>query len=1240
MKFQKGLHTDSNPIDQPEGTYRFAKNLVDNNITFAKENEEGFTAQITLNDLGAIGATSIIGIIPVGSAYVVFLTDDTECEIQLVSNLTTTTIYNDTTLNFRKSNPIKGEYRVDVFGNRIIAWQDALNPDRILNIDDLTGVSSVDDMAIDQSYFNPQMTISLVDTGGSLPSGAYVLMTKNKGSDGSETDWYVHDQVAYINDESRSVSFNDCDGCEPGTLTNKAIQVTFTDGDTRYETLVIGMLQIINGVVRAFQVIEKPNGVSVSHLLSGNEQTTELSLDEVLTPPARYRFSKTMTQVSGQLVRANLTGEAMPDFQKYANGIAINYESELQSGVSNFSSHKDLTPPTFIPGEVYAFYIGLNLKKGGWIFYHIPGRAAVGTSPTDHDTDSVTADGMTYLRYQVENTSDRGADGATTNMGYWENQNEVYPDHVSFDGSGVGNPNLRGVKVRHHRMPSLDYLVTNTHTGSVVGITDLPRLDISVTNVIIPSDIQDQINGWKIFFAKKTVADSIVMGSDLLQFGCAEEDNLTVRGTGAGNWDVDSEQAGTDDWRDMFMETDTLRSHSLDLFYDRSRANPNYAEFFYTLERNTINTQYSGFRSAGAQLTRNGDDRGQVAAGVIDYTVTVSTIRDGAAFRKRLDNFKFLPANSVDGKFKSNGSESVFVADIDSPSTDFDDIVPGVLRIQSTNEPPAPSLVNGGIEYTKYYHLHRLISSAHTSFFQQDLIPLTGFADPTDTTLSGCQGGDGFICFMSYLATCPKHPDSVADTEGGRIWRAYVGYAKNNWNFRHEAPGIIGTKYYGKTDVRFLFSPYANDLNGSYISLISTLEEQNQLRYNQDYSKLNEFITPVIFNPDLIDETNFDTLVIWSTVQGEDSRDLSWRTFPSGNRYTMPRHRGPIINIQGVRNRDLLIHHQHSLFKTMTDSSLSGDGENIFLKSNTFFSITPVEILSTEEGYAGCQHKFGARLTKAGYVFPDDAQGKVFIYDGDKLKEISAYGNRRFFRDTMKLGLTDNPFTSNGYTVGYDERYNRILLSKKGGTSFTISYDPAKEQWISYHDYIPDHMFRLTSDILYSVKGMTIWRHQDGAVGTYYTSAFPSILDVALPTQETMIFTGVNWRTECFDTSGVLQYDTTFSHITPMTTEQCGGRIAIVRPTDVYEIYDANCRVIHGRWYFNQIRDVALVPGFRQGFANNFDLDLTKLDSNQDWYENRKIMDNFLICRLEFPNTTNLKLAIYDIGITYRDGTR
>ena len=53
-------------------------------------------------------------------------------------------------------------------------------------------------------------------------------------------------------------------------------------------------------------------------------------------------------------------------------------------------------------------------------------------------------------------------------------------------------------------MPTTSYLVNTTYSGdTTVGVSKLPRIGLTVSNVNIPLAIQSKIRRWGIAFAKK-----------------------------------------------------------------------------------------------------------------------------------------------------------------------------------------------------------------------------------------------------------------------------------------------------------------------------------------------------------------------------------------------------------------------------------------------------------------------------------------------------------------------------------------------------------------------------------------------------------------------------------------------------------------------------------------------------------------------------------------------------------------
>ncbi len=1244
MKFDKGLYTDCLETDQPAGTYRFAKNIVDTEVFGALENEYGFEQ---LGQVTPVGL-NIIGVIPVRDALVVFLTDNVNSEIGIIdSTQVYTQVYSNPGLNFDTSAPIKGEYRKDITGGRIVAWIDDINSPRILNIDDLTGIDDVSDLEIFPDVTNPTLTVPVInDAGGSLPTGAIIPITQYKSADGSTTNWFVHDFVFYINDEAKTVGFNLNDGAAPETTSNKSITFTLTGNDTDFDVINIGYILSVNNILTPFKVAELTNSTTLTVTITGNESAIEVPIDEIVTPTATYNNAKAITQLAGRLYLGNLSTPPLPELQATAMDIRIDYRRDLINVISNTGSHKDVLPPTFMPGEVYAFYFGVEMKKGGWNFYHIPGREAV-----VNDKDLVTSEGMTYRRFQVENTSDKV--GAYSTMGYWENSGENYPDDLAYVGPITGDQ--RNTPVRHHRFPLLGHVVDTYYAANTsVGMTQLPRFGIDISNVNIPAELQNDIVRWKIFFAKKEITNSLVQGSDLLQFGVDRDGRIQSSG---GNWKTRRLGSAVNT-----VNKGTLRGHCLDMYFNNKTATPTYFQTHYKLRRHHINQALDGFRGIGGALAISVADVSHTAAAVIDFTVPLYTTRASLRKTKSLSNFTYLPENSLQNNFSTESGTGEFVANINTVGTDLDSITLIAHSIYNgIGDSEQFYYFGGGTdadvgEETAYMQYFNLLSSVHNAFQSQELIPTVGYAYPFQTAKTAVYGGDSFMCYMSYLAASPGQPFSTS--KGVRMWKSYIGYSRYNFNYRYETPGTIGTFYYGKTDPKTLFSPPVGAppiIAVNDDSVVVMTEPQNIVNYTEDYNRLNNFIVGVIDHPTVINQTEFPNTIVYSPVQQEESLEFSWRVFRAGDRAVVGQNRGDIINLQGFRNKELIIHTEDSLFRTRTDLQVaaSQDTENIFFQSASLFELPPEELLPANSGYAGTQHKFACKLSKVGYLFPDNKQGKIFLYNGQGIEEISSNGMRTFFRDFMKESVGDNPFVGTGYNIDFDERLNRVIVSKKNEIlSWTISYNPQKKTWVSFHDYVPDYLCTDNKGNLFSFKDNLMHLNSAGSVNTlkgvfYGPTVYSSFIDTVFnqDLREKKTFQSVSWVTESYPSDSVngqpstqLEYNNTFTHLTMRSADSCTGRINLARIGEIDTLYEANVRNVGRVWYYDDIRNIVISPGFITGFYDDYAVDSTKLNTNMEWYDRRRFNDYFLTCRFEYDNVVNKRLLFVENNISYSYG--
>jgi hypothetical protein len=199
--------------------------------------------------------------------------------------------------------------------------------------------------------------------------------------------------------------------------------------------------------------------------------------------------------------------------------------------------------------EVYAFYISFILKDGSESYaYHIPGQNVDDyyKNWTDFRANILTFNPGEIVvsrpnsrPYQYVDTSELST---LTDMGHWENESEFYPDTNDFDiwnvlsnGAAIQLPgsSIRGLNVRHHKMPGNkgDYSTIKLNEDFSSPNIDLDAvgskeerafaetvriLGIKLSNLKIPKIILEQIQGYKIYFAKRTQVNKTILGQSLV----------------------------------------------------------------------------------------------------------------------------------------------------------------------------------------------------------------------------------------------------------------------------------------------------------------------------------------------------------------------------------------------------------------------------------------------------------------------------------------------------------------------------------------------------------------------------------------------------------------------------------------------------------------------------------------------------------------------------------------------------
>ena len=438
MKFIKGLNRDANPVDQPAGTWRYAKNIVIPPNSGGIQSEHGTELVVNIStgytplgsivlhddtvvifsvkpdgaDPATVPGTSEIGLFnPVGNTYTVLFNDNAQVTGGQVP------------LDFKQTYPIQGTYKIDSTNRVSIYWTDDNSEMKFMRLYNLPTTGTAFDLATMFVFPNVDK-IPIIDfksiIGGGLVTGAYTLAVAYVEIEGTPTNYINVSNTTYINVANESTAevdvgytgvstfgfvssglcasypTNSYVGNEGGVPTGKGISWTISNLDPSYSFIRPAIILNINGTYSTIRLPDRAyNAGDVTISYTGTEVSSTELLEEIQIPRQSYIRAKTVTQVDDVLYWGNLVRK-QPDinYQPYACNIQIhakeanpNFEDDTlingetvywdQASAPGRNAEHTYKYKGYQRDEVYAFYISWIMNDGNeTVAYHIPGRSA------------------------------------------------------------------------------------------------------------------------------------------------------------------------------------------------------------------------------------------------------------------------------------------------------------------------------------------------------------------------------------------------------------------------------------------------------------------------------------------------------------------------------------------------------------------------------------------------------------------------------------------------------------------------------------------------------------------------------------------------------------------------------------------------------------------------------------------------------------------------------------------------
>jgi hypothetical protein len=1024
QQFNK-LSRDTRPQEQPPNTYPFGKNGIQDFIKGSVINEPGFlpsSAKIPYTPIGVIETDRFPVIFSTDNTYSAWGFYDYENDKYLP-------IVDDKNWNVKiglsTDRFITGTAQRNYKGELVVAFTDKFLPPMYANLD-APAISDIPDLYL-FPVANPPKIETSVQTGGLLQPGAYYVAVKYQKNDGTETAFLAVSSPKII-------------GGDPNQTTDKGLEIRISSADTNYDKIQLAIVSKIAGKITAVQLVNSyPLQGSGTIFYSGSELTETITLEEVLTPPVTYERVGAIGQLNDALYIADLKRPERINMQKYVNLIRLKWHSKLVSVDPVYEPMKSGEEKSFLHEEAYAFYIRFKLRNGSYTEAHpIPG---VDLTAADRAASAVaSAEGLTAKKYQVEDTIpsyDR-----TTRSGYfgkWENENETYPDTPDFDSTSVGGRNLRGKKVLHHRFPSIRFCKSNLYSGELeYGRSKLDMLGISVENVIIPLNWRRQIVGWEIFYAKRSIGNSTVLGQSLLLFGARNkyepEFGLSTYLSTGGNWDADVRfKSGTTERMRQYVDQSVFRLHAFDVLFNNPSIGDTASHLSLQLfEARREIPQTGGFIEDGHILDKN--DAPIIYC--LDYVQKGVSPTVPSKRLKAIKNVTYVPNHIQLGKWNNIGLERCLGGNIANPErlvdVDWLEVSPGSRGIGDTQ----PEF-SAQWEETFLTNIMATRRDLYVPFTGQSLV--RGGQTNQNNTSQVFFSGDTYICDYSFhtYGTWVSNQATAEDDlyKGTKVVRRFVCECAANLYNRFEDPANQYSKYYPK-------SPLNKDAvtkDANYLNPWQRSQDPNQFGYTKDSNAQDDLIVSNIFNAFADDITEHPYRIHRGGKMSRQTKFRSWRSWLPLDYYEAQKNMGRITHLEGMDDR-LLIHHENALFITQDKTRLESDVLSVTLGTGDIFQFEPQEGLSAKLGYAGTQHELACVRTPFGYVFIDSKAGQIFIYKG-QLQQINSMLNT-FFQQFLRL-KDKNVFTGNGYTIGFDPTYKRLLLTVKNRQLANVQPAPA-----------------------------------------------------------------------------------------------------------------------------------------------------------------------------------------------------
>lgn len=1214
MKDFLGMVRDTLPIDNPIGTWQYGRNMVSNKKEKTVSNEDGFSFEYLING-------TILGVIATNSDIVYFSkNNDGTDEIGVVKTEVDNPIYEtkikSSLFNFQYNCPIEGVFIYNFKGELIVAWADGIkensNKPYVANLDnlpveldnnkELVNVNEFTKLLMFPDKQEATYNIDIVEGNPLINEIAGVYIT-----------------YAYAFDENDVLPFFSISHYTHLTEyfeTYFTPTLSFTGLDLNYNKLQIGLvLKLKDNTLKAYKsYLIDFYTANIDIDINSLNNFTEAAIEDIVINSTQFEKINTITKQNNQVSVGNVITKETFNFQKYANLLElIPIKTPTGTGANIPAVYPN--DVSLMPDEVYSFYIELQLLDGSYTnAFHIPGRTAINNELANVTPALTAAFGLpTSLQNEKQfRVINEGI--IDTRFGYWENE-ELYPDTNEFNSTidynnlVLGGQDLRNTPIRYHRVPSKDSL---GYTFGAYGNGDTNtksedfNIGIRVVNfdTVIPTEIKNQIQGYRISFVKRNLSNSLVLGNLLMT-----NRYQTFNGQGAGQINAPQIERfalkyasnSSNNWqrvaiygKELLINTPSINPHYLKINFFR---NISVSSFGYNVLVNS-NKRYQ-------ELSR------------IEYAPN-NNIAEGTAFREQ------MPYATL--TFNTQSTDWISGADIDNGAFD--------VTLFSNNK------------------------SVYQGFKSSNLAVLNVTKDLSNNV--NLYGGDVYLTEARFNIQQVSFDNTTNEYFFlTRVLNSSLYSPYNNVRFRwNNTPATDRFNsivyFFGEvpTDSIFLTATSELEIDGNTNAIINDLA--TILTFNFISNSINVFPYRIYRGLKIANEnlsiSSFRTFLTNSYYEmPNDKGEIIALRGTDKKMYIQLRYALFIATIKDTLNTgvDKTFLGQSDLFEYIPKEVLVD--EKGYIGSNSKFACVFIkdmyitinsytgQIFIISEGINEISAQGNRQWFRENWRInnnidnPYISYGFLIAYDKDYERLLFIKKDYEFIGD-ISLTKSDGEFrqlvTNDTYIDFNDETFYK-------NNSKTLSYNLTKKMWQFEHDYYPNiifnthnNLFSLTT-ILNGTQRSNVYKHNvKGVKGLYYGNKYESYVDVIFNQNLdiTKLYQSIHWVTTVINQNNVVEQFKTINKIAIYNDNQCSGIINL----NTSEAYPQRTR--NNEWFFNDFRDL-VISVTNPILDENGEIEQSNINDLKVWFEKSNFISKFIVVRFIIDNIDNDDVFIHQANI-------